>query len=147
MRRVVSNPAYRWKHPLRLVFHRSVKALLLLSLLTTSNAGINIHSMKSLLLPHTRFGRWSLSLLVCFLIFWGLIRLSVALGQSGGDTFFSNPLLSILGLLAFISGVGAFFTGVFSVIKSRERSVAVFVSTLVGLFLLVLIIGEVFIEQ
>jgi hypothetical protein len=46
-------------------------------------------------------------------------------------------------LLAAISGAAAFFTGIIAIIKSKERSIPVFLTTLMGLFILIFCLGEV----
>ena len=51
------------------------------------------------------------------------------------DTFFSNLAKAIpdrLMLLAGISGTSAFFTGIIGIIKSKDRSVIVFIATIIG---------------
>lgn len=67
----------------------------------------------------------------------------ISSGQKGGDTIFSNLLLGIPGLLVAISGVAAFFTGIISIVKGKERSVLVFVSTAVGFFVLLFLAAEI----
>jgi hypothetical protein len=63
-------------------------------------------------------------------------------GQRGGEKFFGNLALTIPILLAGISGVSAFVTGIISIIKSKERSVLVFLTTTIGFFVLVFWLGE-----
>ena len=54
------------------------------------------------------------------------------------DTFFSNLANTIpntLMLLAGISGASAFFTGIIGIIKSKDRSVIVVITTIIGFLL------------
>jgi hypothetical protein len=98
--------------------------------------------MKLHFIPKTRLGRWSIWLIIAFILLLISFQLLVISGQLGGDTFFSNLVLSIPMLLAAISGISAFFTGIIGIIKSKERAVLVFVATIIGLFILVFVLGE-----
>jgi len=88
-------------------------------------------------------GKWSTGLIIAFLLFLAVFLILVASGQRGGDTFFSNLALTIPMLLAGVSGVSALVTGIIGIVKSRERSVLVFLATAIGLFVLVFSLGEV----
>ena len=98
--------------------------------------------MKKFILPKTVLGKWSVGLAISFIVFFVLLIILSAAGQKGGDTFFSNLSLSIPGLLAIVSGVAAFFTGVISVIFMKERAVLTFLAIAIGLLLIVFIIGD-----
>jgi hypothetical protein len=98
--------------------------------------------MKFTVLPRTLLGKWSTGLIGGLILFFALMVLLVASGQRGGDTFFSNLALSIPGLLAGLCGIGAFFTGAIAVILSRERSGLVFLTVIIGLFVLIFCLGE-----
>jgi len=91
---------------------------------------------KKNFLPNHILGRWSVGMIIYFFLMLGLLMGMISSGQKGGDTIFSNLVLGIPGLLAAISGVAAFFTGIISIVKGKERSVLVFVATAVGLFVL-----------
>jgi UDP-N-acetylmuramyl pentapeptide phosphotransferase/UDP-N-acetylglucosamine-1-phosphate transferase len=84
--------------------------------------------MRISLKPKTTMGKWSTGLIIAFFLFVAVCLILGALGQGGGDTFFSNLTLGIPGLLAGVSAVSAFLTGIISIIKSRERSVLVFLA-------------------
>ena len=88
-------------------------------------------------------GRWSIGLIASLFLFYVLFQLLVASGQRGGETFFSNLALTIPILLAGISGLSAFLTGIIGIIKSKERSVLVFLATTIGFFVLTFWLGEV----
>lgn len=103
--------------------------------------------MRITILPKTLLGKWSAGLLVAFVVFLGAFQLLVASGQRGGETFFSNLLLSIPILLAGASGVLAFLAGLISVIRNKERSVLVFLAILVGFFVLIFWLGEVIVPH
>jgi nitrate reductase gamma subunit len=99
--------------------------------------------MRVIILPNSYTGKWSIGLIAALAVFFVIFLHPVASGQRGGETFFSNPALTIPIMLAGISGVLAFFTGLIGVIKNRERSIIVFLAMLVSLFILLLSIGEV----
>ena len=95
-------------------------------------------------LPRTQLGKWSLRLMIAFLSLLLIRRAIMVLFQiSGGKTFFSNPVLGILMLGSGAAAVIAFLTGAFAVIRNRERSILVFLTTLIGLFILVFIFMEI----
>ena len=93
--------------------------------------------------PRTKLGKRSVWLLVALAVFMGVFRINVLLGQRGGDTFFSNPSLAIPILLAGISGIAAFITGLISIIKEKERSISVFLAVAVGLIVLIVVLANI----
>lgn len=78
-----------------------------------------------------------------FGILFGIFLPPVASGQHGNETFFSNLALSVPVLLASISGMVAFLSGLAGVIWKQERSALVFLAMFIGLFVLVFWLGEV----
>jgi len=99
--------------------------------------------MKINFMPKTYLAKWSVGLIVSFFVFLGLFFLFVDLGERGGDTFFNNLKLTIPIVVAGISGISAFFIGLISIIKNRERSVFVFMATLLGFFVLLWVLAEI----
>jgi len=99
--------------------------------------------MRVSILPKSYPGKWSIGSLAAFVVFFVTFQLLVASGQRGGETFFSNLVLTIPILLAGAAGVLSFLTGIIGVIRNRERSILVFLAMLVGLFVLLFSIGEV----
>ena len=93
--------------------------------------------------PTTDLGKWSAWLIVAFAILLGVFYILVASGQRGGDTFLSNPILTVPMLLAATSAIAAFIIGLISVVKRKERSVAVVLAIVVGLFVIIFVLGEV----
>jgi len=93
-------------------------------------------------MPKTKAGKWSVGLIIVFFVLFGVFQLLVASGQRGGATFFYNLVLTIPIFLAGISGIFAFIIGLISIIKSKERSVLVFIATAIGLFVLIFVLGE-----
>jgi hypothetical protein len=98
--------------------------------------------MKIGIIPKTTLGKWSVGLVGGLIIFFALLLLMVAIGQRGGETFFSNLALAIPGMLAALSGIAGFFTGIVSIIKSKDHSLLVLLSTGIGLVVLIFCLGE-----
>ncbi|MFC1649209.1 hypothetical protein ACFL2C_00665 [Patescibacteria group bacterium] len=99
--------------------------------------------MSIKLLPKSNSGKWSVGLVLAFFIFLSIFFLFVELGYRGGETFFGNPVLAIPILIAAISGIGSFMVGLMSIIRSKEYSVLVFIASVIGLFVLIFVLGEI----
>lgn len=99
--------------------------------------------MKITLIPKTYLGKWSVGLIISFFILLGVFFMFINLGERGGNTFFSNLKLTIPGCLAAISAIASFFTGIISVFKNKERSVLVFLSSILGFLILLWCLAEV----
>ncbi len=76
-------------------------------------------------------------------MFYAIFFIFVASGQRGGAKFFSNLYLTVPGVIAAISGIAAFFTGIIGVIKDRERAILVYLAILIGLLVLLFCLGEI----
>ena len=98
--------------------------------------------MKKLFLPSTALGKWSVGLAISFIVLFVLVIVLVTTGQERGETYFSNLLMAIPGLLVLVTGIAAFFTGIIGITKSKERAVAVFITTIIGFFVLTFVSGE-----
>ena len=103
--------------------------------------------MKIHFIPKTRLGKWSIWLIIAFIVLFISFQLLLASGQRGGTTFFSNLALSIPVLMAGICGVSAFFTGIIGIVKSKERSALVFLATIIGFFILFFALGEILVPH
>ncbi len=98
--------------------------------------------VKFYFVPKTLLGKWSLGLFAGLVICFLVARILVASGQEGGETFFSNLSISVPTLLAGLSGIAALFTGIIGIAKSKERAVIVFITTIIGFFVLAFVLGE-----
>jgi len=98
--------------------------------------------MKLHFIPRTRLGKWSIWLIIAFIALFIIFQILVAAGQRGGATIFSNLLLSVPMLIAAIAGISSFFTGIIGIIINKERSVLVFIATILGFFILFFVLGE-----
>jgi len=103
--------------------------------------------MKISFLPKTSLGIWSVGLINSFFIILVIFFLLLKSGEEGGDGFFENLTLAIPLLLAGASGIASFFVGLVSIVKSKERATTVFLSILIGLFILIFTIAEVFVPH
>ena len=95
------------------------------------------------MLPGTRLGKWSMGLIIAFLLLFFLMALlGGVFGERGGATFSSNLLLAIPGFTAGICAIGAFITGAIAVFHRKETAVLVYVSMAVGLAVTLFVAGE-----
>lgn len=99
--------------------------------------------MEFIFLPESQLGKWSVGFIIALVCFLGLLFLFIAVGQRGGKTFFSNLYLAIPTICMGITGVSAFFTGIIGIIKDKDYSVLIIVSTIVGFFVLFWILAEI----
>ena len=93
--------------------------------------------------PKTNLGKRSVWLLVALAVSMASFGILVASGQRGGDTFFSNPILTIPILIAAASGIAAFITGLISIIREKERSISVYLAVAVGLIVLIVALAQI----
>ena len=100
--------------------------------------------MRAHFKPKTNLGKRSAWLIFALAVALASFRILVISGQRGGDTFFSNPLLAIPMLLAGISGIAAFITGLISIIRRNERSISVYLAIAVGLIVLIVALAQIF---
>lgn len=105
--------------------------------------------MKIKLIPESRFGKWSLGLIfVMPILFFIGMSLVDTLYQSvpSGDTILEDtmqrPALALTMLGGMASGVLACITGFIAIIKEKERALLVYVSTTIGMLLLLFLIAE-----
>jgi hypothetical protein len=95
-----------------------------------------------LFMPKTCLGKGFLGLIAAFFLFFAMTQILEVSSQRGRETFFSNLLLAIVVSLAGISAISAFFTGIISIIKRKERSILVFWGTVIRFFVLSFVLGE-----
>jgi hypothetical protein len=95
------------------------------------------------LMARTRLGKWSVRLIIAFLLCFVLFTLIAALGQKGGATLMDNLLLAIPGFATAVCAIGAFVTGIIAVFHRGEAAVLVYVSMAVGLAVTLFVSGEI----
>ncbi len=91
---------------------------------------------KVYFLAKTALGKWSIGLIGGSLVF---VLLAILFDEFIRNLALANMLMN----LACISGILAFLTGIIGIIKSKERSVLVFIATIIGFFILFMESGEV----
>lgn len=100
-------------------------------------------------IPGTKPGGWSVGLIVLMPIlfvigtsFAGSLYKSVP----GGDTILADlagrPLLAVTMLAGMAAGIAGFITGLVAILKSKERAILVYLSTVIGGFFIVYLIAE-----
>jgi len=110
---------------------------------------MNIKIRKGGLMPKTNLGKWSVGLILAMFVLFAIgFSLADSLYESipAGGTILadikSRPALAISMLVGFGAGISALVTGLFSIIKHKERAALVFVATLVGAVLTVFLIAQ-----
>ena len=99
--------------------------------------------MTMLSWPGSRPGKWAVHAILGFfasmIVFYGL----VASGQHGGETFFSNPLLSISLLVAATCGIVSALLSFWALVFAKDRKLVLVMCLLVGSFVLYFTAGEI----
>jgi len=89
--------------------------------------------------PSTRLGWWSLALGAVFVV---LNILSAAVFWRMPENLSWRPLLIFYGIVMMLIGLAAGIVGLIAVIRRRERSWLVWLTTLLGLQVIVFLLGE-----
>ena len=69
------------------------------------------------------------------------LTIAIASGQRGGDEFFDNILLAVIGLTAVAAGVASFIIGVIGIFRQKERAWLLFITTFIGLLVTLFLLG------
>jgi hypothetical protein len=107
-----------------------------------------IQSLK--IFPITPLGKWSLGLIVAMPILF-IIGISFAnsIYESipAGDTILADiaarPALALSMLAGMAAGISAFITGLLAIIRRKDYSLLVFVSSTIGALLVLFLAGEI----
>jgi hypothetical protein len=100
-------------------------------------------NMRISIWPKSLLGRWSVGLGAAFIVVFVLSGVLTALGGVGVGPAPVGPIAGVaLGVAFGVSGIVALVTGLISIIKSKERSILVFVAVVAGLFCLIFFLGE-----
>ncbi len=94
--------------------------------------------MRISILPKSSLGRWSVGLAAAFILLSILFAVLTRLGEEPGPF----ALIFIANVAIGISLIAAFITGLISIIKSKERSILVFLAVLVGFCALLFFLGQ-----
>ncbi len=105
--------------------------------------------MKINFKPKSSFGKWSIGLILVapILLYIGMSFAgayeSVLAGKTIVQDIFIRPGVALPMLIGFFSGISAFICGFFGIIRKKDYSVLVFISTLIGFFVLLWILAEI----
>jgi uncharacterized membrane protein YhaH (DUF805 family) len=105
--------------------------------------------MKLKFLPQSYLGKWSVGLIVVMPIlfyigmsFVGFYE-SVPAGKTIPHDVIARPGIALPMLTGFVFGIASFSTGITATIKRRDRSIIVFIATLVGFLVLLWCLAEI----
>ena len=104
---------------------------------------------KLYLTPKSQLGKWSIVLIIVMPIFFiiGMSSVNFYEGVSASSTILKDiiarPVLALSMLAGFVCGVLAFFTGLFGIVKKKDYSIFVFISTLIGFFDILWILAQI----
>jgi len=101
------------------------------------------------LLSKTILGKWSIVLIVAMPIFFyigmSLVGFyeSIPAGRTVADDIVVRPGVALPMLTGFVCGLAAFFIGIVGIIKKKDYSISVFLSTGVGFLVLLWLLAEI----
>ena len=105
--------------------------------------------MKINFTPKSLLGKLSVVLIVCMPIFFYIgmsfvsFYESVPAGKTIPHDIVTRPGVALSMLAGFASGIAAFFCGIIGITKKKDYSVLVFISTMMGFFVLLWILAEI----
>ena len=92
--------------------------------------------------PKSNLGKWSIGLIVMMpVLFYIAISFvgycgSIPAGETILYDIIARPQIALPMLAGFISGIAAFFAGIIGIIRKKDRSILVFLSTAMGFLVL-----------
>ena len=98
--------------------------------------------MKINFKPKNDLGKWSIGLIVIMpiLLYIGMSFVSFYKNIPAGETILHDimvrPGIALSMLIGFISGISAFFAGIIDIVRKKDHSILVFLSTIMGFFVL-----------
>lgn len=92
------------------------------------------------LLPKTRIGKWSIGLFIISLLL-NIVASIVSVIQEP-VTFYNRTVVNMSAITGLVAMVGAFILGIVSITKSKERSLLVYIASILGFMMLIVLIGE-----
>ena len=95
-------------------------------------------------------GKWSIGLIIAMPILFligttsmSILYPAIPAGNSILEDLAARPALAISMLAGMAAGIAAFFTGFVGITKQHDRSVFVYLSTIIGALLLLFLLGEI----
>jgi hypothetical protein len=86
-------------------------------------------------LPKTVLGKWSVGLIVTFFLLLAVLKVFLISGQWASDA-----VKLLAGSITAVAAVGAFFTGIIGVVKSKEGAFLVLLSIVTGFIVLMFLL-------
>jgi hypothetical protein len=100
--------------------------------------------------PKTTLGKWSVGLIVAMPIlfvigtsFKNLLYKSVPAGGTILADIAARPALALAMLAGMVAGISAFIIGFLAIARHKENALLVYVSTVIGAFLMLFLTGEI----
>jgi len=100
-------------------------------------------------LPKTFLGKWSVVLIIAMPIFFYIgmsfvdFYESIPAGKTIPHDIMVRPGVALPMLAGLVCGVAAFFTGIIGIIRKKDHSVLVFLSTAMGFLMVLWCLAEV----
>jgi hypothetical protein len=101
-----------------------------------------LHKPSFVGMPRSRLGWWSIGLALGFLGLFTAWWLYVQATPMPRPTFFSDPLHACLLIGATAAGIAGAIVGVLAIVAQREQSFLIFLSVLLGAFVLYMTLAE-----
>jgi len=99
--------------------------------------------------PVTKLGWWSIGLIVAMPIlffigtsFTNSLYKSVPAGDTILEDIAARPALALTMLAGMAAGILSFITGLVAIVRQKERTLFVYVSTMIGALLILFLAGE-----
>ena len=106
--------------------------------------------MKVNLIPKNKLGKWSLGLIATMQVFFffgssftNSLYKSVPASNTILEDIATRPTLALTMLAGMVAGISAFIAGFIAIIRQKERTLLVYVATLIGMLLILFLIAEV----
>jgi hypothetical protein len=109
----------------------------------TTEPSMPSNQFSRFMVPATAGGRWCVASFGVGVVGFVAMVVSVGSGQEGGEAFSDNWWISGPALLAVLGAVGALATGLFAIVRQRERAAPVVLATVVGALVSLFMLGEV----
>jgi hypothetical protein len=102
------------------------------------------------IMPETSLGKWSVALIVAMPILFTIgtsltnsLYKSIPAGETILADIVARPALALTMLAGMVVGVSAFIVGLFAILRHKERALLVYISSLIGAFLVLFLAGEI----
>ena len=102
------------------------------------------------IIPTTKLGKWSVGLIVAmpllFLIsifFKDILYPSIPAGATILADIVTRPALTLTMLAGMVAGISAFITGLLAILRQKDYTLLVYLSSILGAFLVLFLMGEI----